>query len=426
MTRSRVCRSGSFVAVAISVLIACGPASGSEDWPRYAGPGGQWQVDLGAWTDAELPWTELWKRSHEGGHAGIVAKQGVAYLFVRRDGKEVLEAVDVDTGTVRWTVADPAAVPSYAAPSYGVGPNSTPALSEEFVITLGSWGRLQARRRADGERVWQRDLIGELGGSTLERGLAASPLILGGLIVVPVGGEGQAVVAFELATGAQAWSAHSDTAAYATAQRAEIGGVEQIVALLQNSLVGLRPASGEVLWEIAIDSRRYAITSTPIVVGSSVATVTARDGTRIDVKREGEDWQAVESWTDAAIGSQVANSVLRGGLWLGTRGTSGANFWTAVDWRSGEVVWRSRDVGNARVLAGPGGLLLLTEDGELVLAQASRDGLEVQRREPVLMHRSWTPPSLADGVLIVRSEREIVALSAVGSASSKGKGSDRR
>ena len=55
-------------------------------------------------------------------------------------------------------------------------------------------------------------------------------------------------------------------------------------------------------------------------------------------------------------------------------------------------------------------LLLVDEDGDLALAQATRGGLDVLGQAPILTDNAWTPPTLVGNRLYLRDRREVVAL----------------
>jgi hypothetical protein len=52
---------------------------------------------------------------------------------------------------------------------------------------------------------WRVDLVTGLGGNLDIRGYSSSPLAFGDTVIVPVGGKGQALIAFRQEDGAVAW-----------------------------------------------------------------------------------------------------------------------------------------------------------------------------------------------------------------------------
>jgi hypothetical protein len=82
----------------------------------------------------------------------------------------------------------------------------------------------------------------------------------------------------------------------------------------------------------------------------------------------------------------------------------------ALDASTGETLWRERGFGKGSLVLAAGHLILLSDRGELALAEARRDGLVVSRRKRVLEGRTWTPPTIAFGRLFLRGREQMVCL----------------
>jgi hypothetical protein len=62
-------------------------------------------------------------------------------------------------------------------------------------------------------------------------------------------------------------------------------------------------------------------------------------------------------------------------------------------------------------LIGVGGqLVILDEDGNLVLATPTDTGLQVQAKAALLAERAWTAPTISGTTLFVRDRHQIMAL----------------
>ena len=94
-------------------------------------------------------------------------------------------------------------------------------------------------------------------------------------------------------------------------------------------------------------------------------------------------------------GCTSPRALLVDGLLCGSSGDFGPAPFTAIDVATGAVVWRQRSVGRVTGVRGPNGVLLLDEDGQLLLADVTREGLTVRARAPVASATAWTAPAIA-------------------------------
>jgi outer membrane protein assembly factor BamB len=103
---------------------------------------------------------------------------------------------------------------------------------------------------------------------------------------------------------------------------------------------------------------------------------------------------------------------------------------TAIDVETGRRLWRERGFGKGSLVRVGRDIVVLSEEGELVLLEPARDRARVAKRQQVLDGRSWTPPSVADGRVYVRGLSELACLAPEGYGlrpfSGPGSGSCRR
>jgi len=74
------------------------------------------------------------------------------------------------------------------------------------------------------------------------------------------------------------------------------------------------------------------------------------------------------------------------------------------------VLWRNRSFPRASFLFADGRFIILDEDGQLLLATATQEGLTVISKTQLLGNQAWTVPSLAGTRLYVRDRKNIMAL----------------
>jgi outer membrane protein assembly factor BamB len=295
---------------------------------------------------------------------------------------------------------------------------------DTLIITAGATGKLRAVDRATGTLVWAHDLYTEFGGHVQDEYYAASPLRYRDTIIVPVGGAGQSVMAFNIADGRVAWKALDFRISYASPILIDVDGEEQAVLMMESEVIGIDPRDGRLLWQYPHANNTKTNVSTPIWGPGNllfVSSAYSSAGRVLKLTRQGGTTTVTELWNSRDLRVHVANAIRIGDTVYGSSGDFGPTFFRAVDVASGRVLWERRDVGKASIIKAGDSLILLNEDGELLLAEPGASGLRVIARAPVLTKTAWTPPSLAGGILYVRDRGEIAALDLRGPQSTRGR-----
>jgi outer membrane protein assembly factor BamB len=81
-----------------------------------------------------------------------------------------------------------------------------------------------------------------------------------------------------------------------------------------------------------------------------------------------------------------------------------------IDAANGALKWKGGRYGFGQVLLASGHLIVLTEEGDLVLVKASPDKLEEISRFSVLDGKTWNYPAIDGGRLLVRNTTQMAAL----------------
>ena len=126
------------------LLLIAGATLGAQDWPHFLGPQRDGQY-LGSPLARTWPGgapRELWRRPVGEGFAGPVVSGGRVLLFHRVRGREVLEALDAETGAPIWRYD----YPTTYRDDFGFdeGPRSAPVVAGGRVYTFGAQGQLHA------------------------------------------------------------------------------------------------------------------------------------------------------------------------------------------------------------------------------------------------------------------------------------------
>lgn len=402
-------RAGRLAAALCAAATLVAAHAEETDWPHFLGP----QRD-GTSPDSRLVQGWLahglavrWRVNVGEGYAGVAVAGEQLYSMDSVNGSEFLFARRVADGREVWRVKTGASPQDLYG---GLGPRVTPSVDGDAVLTVTGEGALLAVDATTGRTLWRRDLRGELGWRPPAEGVAGSPLIADGRVYLINGGTGgRALAAFDRATGKTLWTSQDDRPSYSSAVRFQHAGVAQVLFLAGSALFSVDPASGRLLWRYAWPTYDYVNVATPLTLpGGRVFISSGYDqgAALIEVRGRAGALEAGELWRGRDLRNHFNNSVHHAGAFIGFDNT----ILKAVDAASGRLLWRERGFGQGSLVVVGGHLVILSEEGELVLAEADTKGLSVRARQPVLSGRCWTPPSIARGVVYLRSRSEIVAL----------------
>jgi outer membrane protein assembly factor BamB len=354
-----------------------------------------------------------WQRELDEGYSGIVAGAGVLYTMGRRGDAERVFALSATNGETLWTYEYPAPLPSGIQTNHGVGPRSTPLLTDTRVFTVGINGTLLCLDRARGTLRWRVELITGLGGSRDKRGYSPSPLAFGDRVIVPVGGEGRALVAFRQEDGGVAWRSGDFEGSPSSPLLIELAGKKQLVSLLSGFVAGFDPASGRLLWKHPHGGRGERNITTPVWGKDGLLFLSSAYGGGSKTLRlvvEGEETRVQELWAHEQVRVMFTNALRIGHHVYASSGDFGAVPLAAVDAATGALAWRDRTFGRLNMVRLGDRVLVLDEKGALGLVSLSPQGLTVHSRVQLRDEITWTAPSVSGQRAYVRTKRELIAL----------------
>ncbi len=407
-------------ATAIVAVVACAAALtatiAAQGWPQWGGPQRNFIVEATGLADnwpAAGP-RRLWSRTLGEGHSSIVADTDRLYTMYSRGDREVVVSLDRGTGKTVWEQG-------YAAPTAGLvlqvetlnirGPHSTPLLVGDLLFTVGVLGKMQALDKRTGAVVWSHELWREYGGTRMERGYTCSPVAYRNLVIVTVGGAGQALMAFDQKTGAVVWKKQSFRLGFSSPSLISVDGQEQLVIPSADHVSGLDPNSGALLWQHPHPCGGFNITP-PVWGPDNILVISSayECGSRaVRLRQTGGKTAVTELWANTRLRVHHGTLLRVNDLVIGSSGTSPAPM-TALDIKTGQLAWQDRAFPKATFVYADGKLILLDEDGQLALVRLSPKGMQVIAKSPVLEHLAWTPPTLVGTTLYLRDFRSIAAL----------------
>jgi outer membrane protein assembly factor BamB len=360
---------------------------------------------LTKWPESGL--TPIWKQPIGGGYASFAIANGRAFTIEQRRHQEVVAAYDIDTGQELWSDAWDAEFKEWMG---GDGPRATPTWADGRLYALGATGELHVLDEATGALAWRVNILDDNAAANLPWGMAASPLIVDDLVIVlPGGPAGRSVVAYERHTGKRRWSSLNDKQAYSTPMLATIEGHRQLLIITARRLVALTPDAGELLWEYPWPTANDINASQPVILppGNRVLLSSGygHGAAVIEVTRDGERFATRLVWEHTRLKNRFSSSVVHEGFIYGLDET----ILTCLDASTGEVKWKAGRYGHGQFVLASGHLVLLTEEGDLVLVRATPEHHDEIARFPVLEGKTWNHPAIADGRLLVRNLAEMAA-----------------
>ena len=394
----------------IAVLLLAGTVASLQaqraaaDWPQWRGPNrdgaAQAPTDAKAWPE-QL--TQKWKIDVGLGYATPLVIGNRIYQFARQGEREVMSAIDADSGKVLWQTGYMATFTMHsAAATHGPGPKSTPVFANGRLYSIGMTGIVTSYDAASGKQLWQKP------GSTVVPMYTThsfSPIVDRGLVIFHLGGHNEgALTALDANTGDVKWTWKGDGPGYGSPIIADIAGTRQVITITQGKLVGVDAASGMLLWERPFAIANFTNSVTPVMYGQTLI-VSGNGGptTALSIAKKGNEWATETVWENADIPLRMSDAVIDGDVLFGmTTKNSGQYF--AVDAKTGKTLWTSEGrQGQHAAIARAGDLLLsLEDDGELVVARNSKTAFEPIHRYKVADAATWTQASYSGNRIFVK------------------------
>jgi outer membrane protein assembly factor BamB len=355
----------------------------------------------------------LWSRDLGEGYSAIVVESGRLYTMQRKGDEEVVVCLDAATGETIWETPYAASPAEGHVHQFGAGPRATPLVAGDSVYTIGVSGRLNALEKQTGKIVWSQDLWGsELGGNKLDHGYSSSPIDYKDTIIALVGGKDASIVAFDKKSGKAAWKATGFENSYSTPRVLDVDGEQQLVTFMAEHLVGVDPDDGKVLWQYPHTNTWKQNISMPVMADANTLLLSSPEAGAKGLRLTHEEGKTKveEIWSTRKIQFYHVTTVRDGDWVYGSTGTREPTFMAAINIKTGEIAWRERGFAKANCVMADGRLIILDEDGNLALAQASPKGLSVLSRTQLFDEVAWTVPTVVGRTLYVRDKSKILAL----------------
>lgn len=393
----------------VAASFAVRAVAASFDWPQWRGPD---RTGISKETGLLKSWPEggpkrLWLFKNAGdGYSSPAIVAGKLFTMGTRNDQEILIALDADTGSEVWIAPFGAATRDRR----GNGPRGTPTVDGDRLYGMSGRGELVCAQVSDGKVLWKKTMT-ELGGSVPKWGFTESVLVDGDNVICTPGGPKGTIAALDKKTGALRWQSaeFTDPSDHASIIAITHNGARQYIQLTEKTLVGVSPKDGKVFWKAAFPQGRTAVIPTPIYSDGCVY-VTAGYQAGCKLVKIGDNNEVTTVYESKLMQNHHGGVVLVDGNLYGHSDSVG---WLCQNFKTGEQVWASKNLGKGAVTCADGMLYCVEEGkGTVALVEASPKGWSEKGRftlEPRTTirtqdNRVWTHPVVSNGKLYLRDQ----------------------
>tara|TARA_R110002072_G_scaffold109160_1_gene236355 strand:- start:144624 stop:146843 length:2220 start_codon:yes stop_codon:yes gene_type:complete len=382
----------------VALVLALVPAlPQAQDWPHFRGP------HHSGWIEAGEPWSAtgkaepLWTANVGKGYScpSIAGEHLVTLGHDAEAGVDRVTCLDRTTGKPRWSFTFAATdKPEY----HGGGTLSTPTIAAGRVYCINRDGKFHALQLDSGEVLWRRDYQKELAVERTFHGFSASPLVAGDRIYLQLGG---LVAAVSAKDGEVLWRTKDEgDASHANLLPIEVRGEPALATVVGELFVVLRARDGELLheypWRISGNAMHCSM---PVAIGDNRFFVSTAYNKGCAMLQIGDAKQPTSIWSNRRMRNKVTACVSHQGNVYGFD----ESMLRCLD-LDGNSKWRVRGLGLGSLSIVGDRLLVLTSDGELIIAEASpAEFRELSRNKVLDGGVYWTTPVFVGGLIYVRN-----------------------
>jgi outer membrane protein assembly factor BamB len=400
----------------------------SETWPRFRGE----YFDNHSRSD--IPLIESfpengpkvkWTAALGEGHAGAAIYKGIVYVmdYDEEQRADLLRAYALESGEPLW-------VRGYSINlkrNHGMS-RTVPAVTEDYILTIGPRSHVMCVNRADGSFRWGLNVEKEYEAEIPLWYTGQCPLIHEGKAIIATGGTAL-MVALDMDTGEVLWETPNPNAwqmSHSSVIPWEFGGRNMYVYSAYGGVFGVAadgPDAGNVLWESAAWNHQV-VAPTPVCMpdgkvfltagygaGSMVLQITAAGGAfAVEVLNEytPKDGLACEQQTPVEFEGHFLGIMPKdAGPLRNELVCVHPDDFTQVIWSSGQ----DKRFGLGPYMIADNKLFIVDDDATLIIARPStREYLELDRYRVLEGHDAWGPLAIADGYLVMRDSKTMVCL----------------
>jgi outer membrane protein assembly factor BamB len=277
----------------------------------------------------------------------------------------------------------------------------TPVADRKAVYTLFASGDLAAFDH-DGNLLWYRSLAGDYPDAANQVGMAASPVLAGDTLLLPLENPGDSYAAgIDVRTGKNRWRhSRARDINWVTPMVAELDGKPCALFQTTKDITAYDPATGDVRWSFSAEPT--ASVPTPLV-GKGMVFVA---GSQYMALKPTPTGAPEVVWRSGKLGLHYASPIYYQDRIYGLTGIG----LSCLDAADGTHLWaeRARGLFWASPIVVGGKVYVTNEEGQTVVIQTGDKPKVLARNE--LKDTILATPAVADGALYFRSDRYLYCI----------------
>jgi len=291
------------------------------------------------------------------------------------------------------------------------GSRATPVIDGDNLYILSGMGHLSCLSSNSGKVIWRKDIFKEFGGRNTEWGLAETLMVHGDMLICTPGGREHNIIALNKISGDLIWTTKglSQIPAYCSPLLIEIGGRNLLITHTKDDILGVDADTGKLLWNHDHTNRYSVHPNTPLYHDGQVFCFSGygKGGPMLKLNEDGS--KITKMWFSESLNSRMGGAVYIDGYIFGS-GDSNRE-WQCIDWKTGKLIYESKEIGNGVVIAAEGLLYFYSQRGELALVKPESSSFNIISKTKISVGsgQHWAHPVINNGRLFVRHGNVLIA-----------------
>ncbi|OVE77342.1 hypothetical protein BVX99_02830, partial [bacterium F16] len=264
----------------------------------------------------------------------------------------------------------------------------------DSVYSLSREGLALCLDAKKGAVKWSCNLITDFGVTNLKWGLSSTPLVVAGSVIYNAGEYG---IALDAKTGKKRWGkrglgSYSVPVVYKTS----------VIMFAQKYATAVDIQTGKEIWSYPWSTKYDVNAADPVVAGDMILLSSGygAGAVMLDVSTG----TPRKLWQNKALKAHFSTPVYLNDAIFGVDGQAGRGNVVCLG-RDGSVKW-SEKTGFASLMAADDKLIILTERGKLIVAEASPSRFQkIAEIDTGLGKTCWTQPVLSNGIIFCRNDK---------------------